>query len=334
MEHRGKGGPDKKLNPDAIKGTLTHNRIRSVYLTICRAATPFPPDSRYNALPMPIRDVVAPLNASKTLSHVALLAIAMGVYALLPVAKEYSPYKEIGDSPSQLHAALSVILGWLLVFRTNAAYARWWEARTLWGSLINAIRNLSLKLSVLSAPSPPEARFLMVALSEFPRSLKSHLRNESYGHEELITEICPAHGPLAIANRLYSWVNARKEDGRIDGDELRVIDVELAKLMDVCGACERIARTPIVRSYRTFTRQCIALFLLTLPWGIVQDFKWWTIPLTMVTAYFMFGMEIVAEHVEEPFGFDEDDLDLDGMCMTIETSVREIFGRRHESEAS
>jgi putative membrane protein len=48
----------------------------------------------------------------------------------------------------------------------------------------------------------------------------------------------------------------------------------------------------------------------------------------------MFGMEIVAEHVEEPFGFDEDDLDLDGMCMTIETSVKEIFGRRHESEAS
>lgn len=283
---------------------------------------------------MPIRDVIAPLKTSKTLHQVAMLALAMGVYALLPTAKEYSRYKDFGDSPSQLHAALSVILGWLLVFRTNTAYARWWEARTLWGSLINALRNLALKLSVLAAPSPAEARFLTVALSEFPRSLKSHLRDESYAHADLITQACPAHGPLAIANRLYGWVNQRLEDGRIDGDELRIIDRELAKLMDVCGACERIARTPTVRSYRTFTRQCITFFLLTFPWAIVQDFKWWTVPMTMVVSYFMFGMEIVAEHVEEPFGVDDDDLDLDGMCNTIETSVTDVFAARAHGDAS
>lgn len=283
---------------------------------------------------MPLRDVIAPLNSSKTLNQIAVLALAMGAYAILPVAKEYSPYKEIGDSPSQLHAALSLTLGWLLVFRTNAAYSRWWEARTLWGSLINASRNLSLKLNVLASPSFSEAVFLKTAIAEFPRSLMSHLRNETYSHQDLITESCPSHAPLAIANRLYVWVNQRKVDGRIDGDELRVIDVELSKLMDICGACERIARTPIVRSYRTFTRQCIAFFLLTLPWGIAEDFKWWTIPLTMVTSYFMFGMEIVAEHVEEPFGFDEDDLDLEGMCKTIKSSVEEVFGPRGVAEPS
>ena len=65
-------------------------------------------------------------------------------YALLPLLKEYSSYKDIGDTPSDLHAALSLVLGWLLVFRTNAAYARWWEARTLWGSLINCSRNLAI----------------------------------------------------------------------------------------------------------------------------------------------------------------------------------------------
>jgi putative membrane protein len=274
---------------------------------------------------MPFRDLIAPLNTSKTLNHIALLAVAMGVYATLPVAKEYSSYKEYGDSPSELHAALSLTLGWLLVFRTNAAYARWWEARTLWGCLINATRNLSMKLSTLASPTQTDARFLAMALVEFPQALKCHLRNETYDHRELITEHCPSHTPLAIANRVYAWVHRRKEEGRIDGDDLRVIDVELAKLMDVCGACERIARTPIVRSYRIFTRQCIMFFLFTLPWGIAEDFKWWTIPLTMVISYFMIGMEIVAEHVEEPFGFDEDDLDLDGMCKTIEASVKELF---------
>jgi putative membrane protein len=52
---------------------------------------------------------------------------------------------------------------------------------------------------------------------------------------------------------------------------------------------------------------------------------WWTFPLTIVISYFMVGMEIVAEHVEEPFGFDEDDLDLEGMSKTIANSVEEIF---------
>jgi putative membrane protein len=109
---------------------------------------------------------------------------------------------------------------------------------------------------------------------------------------------------------------------------MRVIDYELAELMDICGACERIARTPVIRSYRIFARQCIALFLLTLPWGLVNEFKWITVPLTIILSYFMIGMEVVAEHVEEPFGLDEDDLDLEGMCVTIEKSVQYVFADR------
>ncbi len=116
-----------------------------------------------------------------------------------------------------------------------------------------------------------------------------------------------------------------KASGAIDGDELRVIDAEALRLMDICGACERIQKTRIIRSYRVFARQVVLLFLLTLPWGIVEDFGWWTIPLTAMTAYFMLGLEVVAEHVEEPFGYDDDDLDLEGMCRTIDHSVNEIF---------
>ena len=98
--------------------------------------------------------------------------------------------------------------------------------------------------------------------------------------------------------------------------------------MDICGGCERIHRTRIVGSYRTFARQCVLLFLLTLPWGIAHDFGWWTIPITIMSSYFMLGLEIVAEHVEEPFGLDEDDLDLDGMSIKIRQSIEEIFSQR------
>jgi ion channel-forming bestrophin family protein len=256
-------------------------------------------------LGMLVREVIAPLTSSKTLLSISSLALAMGLYAVLPVIKELSVYRTVGDAPSDLHAALSLVLGWLLVFRTNAAYARWWEARSLWGVLVNASRNLAIKLKTLSRPDAAETHYLALQLSAFPRALMQHLRKAPFEHQGVLVAASP-HPPLAIVEQVYAWVSQRKAEGRIDGDELRVIDSDLAKLLDVCGGCEKISRTPIVRSYRTFARQCIFLFLFTLPWGLVEDFQWWTIPLTIVISYFMIGMEIVAEHVEEPFGYDED----------------------------
>ncbi len=276
-----------------------------------------------------LRDVLAPLAFSKTLLEVSWMALLVGLYSCLPVwKKEASSFSNVGDIPSQIHGAMSLTLGLLLVFRTNSAYARWWEARTLWGSLVNACRNLAIKLTSFCKLTSSDTEFLQTQMREFPLALMRHLRmgpvvplgSRADGGSSNID-----HVPAMIAKSIYSWVADKKRAGQIDGDEMRVIDVELAKFMEVCGACERIARTPIVRSYRIFSRQCILLFLLTLPWGIIADFGWWTIPLTTITAYFMIGMEVVAEHVEEPFGTDEDDLDLEGICHTIELSSKELF---------
>lgn len=280
------------------------------------------------------RDVFAPLAFSKTLLHVSSIALLVGLYSLLPVWKEASPLKDFGDIPSQIHAAMSLTLGWLLVFRTNSAYARWWEARSLWGTLVNASRNLAIKLTCLAELTESDSKFLQSRISEFPSALMRHLRISPLADLDPRADGGSSnndHQPVVIAHQLYDWLARQKASGKIDGDELRVIDVELAKLLEVCGACERIARTPIVRSYRVFARQCILLFLVTLPWGIISDFGWWTIPLSVITAYFMIGMEVVAEHVEEPFGLDEDDLDLEGLCKTIATSANEIFARKSDS---
>jgi putative membrane protein len=274
---------------------------------------------------MPIQDTLLPLFRSRTLLSIGSIALAMGTYALLPVLKEYSDYKDIGDAPSDLHAALSLVLGWLLVFRTNSAYARWWEARTLWGSLINCSRNLSIKLQeFFPEMTDQQRRFLAGHLTEFPKALTCHLRKIEYSGPAF-QSAAPGHVPLAISQDIYRWIHGRLVDKPFDRDLLRILDCEASKLMDICGACERIAKTPMVGSYRIFARQCIFLFLFTLPWGLVQDFMWWTIPLTVVVSYFMVGMEIVAEHVEEPFGFDEDDLDLEGMSETIAKSVQDVF---------
>ncbi len=276
---------------------------------------------------MPYSEVIKPITSSKTLAYVFLLALLAGLYALIPVVVELQRPSS-NQIPSQFHAALSLVLGWLLVFRTNTAYNRWWEARTLWGALVNASRNLALKLTKLGSLSEADRDAAQQLIVAFPVALKCHLRDEN---ETLLpAEIKQLaggarHVPLSLARQLYAIVGAAKQGGALDGDELRVVDAELLRLMDICGACERILKTRIVRSYRVFARQCVLLFLGTLPWGVVHDFGWWAVPLTFISAYFMLGLETVAEHVEEPFGYDEDDLDLDSLCLTIQVTVDEAF---------
>jgi putative membrane protein len=280
---------------------------------------------------MPIRDSIVPLFHSRTLAYIGSLALCVGLYSCLPILLTSYLKSEFGKTPSQFHAALSLVLGLLLVFRTNSAYARWWEARTLWGSLVNSSRNLAIKLTCLTKLTEDDVCILQRPLAMFPIALKEHLRRPATPGQSSRSDGQSSdwdHVPAKLVQEIYLWVGSAKANGRIDGHELRVIDLELAKFLEICGGCERIARTPIVRSYRTFARQCILLFLLSLPWGISNDFGWWTIPLAIITTYFMLGMEIVAEHVEEPFGLDEDDLDLEGLCKTIELSVAEIFGNR------
>ncbi len=288
----------------------------------------------YIALPlqssMPFNDSIKPLLSSKTLGYVALLAILMGAYGYLPLLIERWLGVGLLDIPPEFYAALTLVLGWLLVFRTNTAYQRWWEARTLWGSLVNASRNLAIKLCML-ARLPAEERLRAQRLMiEFPDALRCHLRSElDVGLNDEVKSLAPGfqHVPQGIVAELYRALGGWKSLGLVDGDELRVIDQELHRYLDICGGCERIQRTPIVKSYRFFARQCVLLFLGTLPWGIAHELGIWTIPMTIITSYFMLGMEVVAEHVEEPFGYDEDDLDLETLCLTIQTSVNEVFSR-------
>ena len=78
-------------------------------------------------------------------------------------------------------------------------------------------------------------------------------------------------------------------------------------------------------SWRFFTWQCIALYLLVLPWGLVDDFAVWTIPVTTVAAYIVIAGEAVAHFIEVPFGTGEDHLDLESICHGIDRSVSETL---------
>jgi putative membrane protein len=264
-------------------------------------------------------------------ARVAIYALLIAAYATIPaVFKSQNRLHMLADVPADIHAALTLVLGWLLVFRTNTSYSRWWEARTLWGGLVNTIRNLSVKLVDLIDAPTGDLKKVRRILSAFAWTLKDHLRDgASLEDSELFENVhaAPQHVPTFLVSRIYRLLRNWKKSDIIDGQQLIVIDEDLRKLLEIVGGCERIRNTRLAKSYRTFARQCVLFYLVSLPWGIVHEFSWWTVPLTAMISYFMIGLEIAAEHTEEPFGFDDDDLDLDALCRVIDSSIDEVFAR-------
>jgi ion channel-forming bestrophin family protein len=232
----------------------------------------------------------------------------------------------VPDWGSAAEVINTVILSLLMSFRNRAAYDRWWEARALWGQLTNDSRNLASKWSAF-LPGEVLARSRAAEyLVGFSEALKRHLRSEAFrlrdlpGFEHEAAD--PAHVPLYLAGRLYAEVAEWKRAGQVDAAVLWVLDPHLRGLLDVCGACERIRFTPLSPSYKTLLRAGLIVNLLAAPWLILRDVGFWGVPAFELVCFFLLGVELIDSVVEEPFGRERDDLDLDRYCRTISDSVR------------
>ena len=262
------------------------------------------------------------------LLRVWMWALLVGAYGCLSLLKTYPPFVSVPEIPAALDAALSFAMALIIAFRVNRSYERWWEARTLWGGLVNVSRNLAIKIRELHRPEAKDLQSVRDVIVAFCFGLKDHLRDDVDltklpGFEN--EKATPGHVPSYIVRRLYSLFSHWKQDDKLSDEQLWVLDSEARMLLDVCGGCERIKMTLMSVSWRFFTWQCIALYLLVLPWGLVDDFGVWTIPITIVVAYVVIAGEVVAQYVEEPFGVHEDHLDLERITQLIDRSVSEVL---------
>jgi putative membrane protein len=219
----------------------------------------------------------------------------------------------------------TLILSLLLSFRNRSAYDRWWSARGLWGQLTNDTRHLAAKCAAF-LPADILARSRVgETLAGFAEALKGHLRDEPPRVRELPgfrdDEADPAHVPLYLAGRLFATVAGWKRDGHIDQAVLLVLDPHLRGLLDVCGGCEKVKTTPLSPSYAGLLRAGLVLNVLVAPWLTVPELGWWGVPVIVMVCFFLFGVELIDSVVEEPFGWERDDLDLDRYCRTIREGV-------------
>lgn len=207
----------------------------------------------------------------------------------------------------------SLLFGWFMHFRARASYERWYEARGLWGTLVNESRNLALKSARLAAADQVGVSQVRELLARFAAELRTYLARPS-------SDPGPHH-PLGTAAEVYDHLVRWKAGGVIDGFGFLSLDEHAKKLMDVSGACERIRGTPLAASYVSLMRKGLALYLLSLPWLVADDLGWWTILLVLPVGYVLVALELIATDIENPFDGGADDLPLDKVVATIQRTV-------------
>ena len=223
-----------------------------------------------------------------------------------------------------VHQTIGFVFSLLLAFRINSAYDRWWEGRKIWGSLVNSSRNLAIKLKHLI--SAKDAEFFNFAIPFYAWSLKNHLRDEYVPYEQVIIPIDSSkHVPNQVASAIIKNIYRLNKEGQINPEQLVSITAEITSFTDICGGCERIRKTPIPFSYSVFIKKFIFTYIMTLPFTWAFDLKYFIMPIIGFILFVFASIELIAEEIEDPFGYDANDLPLNNICENIEKHVGEIF---------
>lgn len=247
------------------------------------------------------------------------ITLALALFALL--LKYGFNVKELPSISPLAHTLMGVVLGLLLVFRTNSSYDRYWEGRRLWGGLVNASRNLVRG----AAAHCGKADDLAALVAAYVLAVKHTLR----GEKDLgaLKDLVPANvldeasaagnPPTILAFYLSSWIAKHAPPDHRNGNIIRLLEMHLSTMVDCQGGCERILKTPIPFVYAVHLRHLMFAYLVTLPLVLVPIMGLLSAAAVAVVTFSLLGIEEAGIEIEDPFGEDPNDLPLDDICAVI-----------------
>jgi putative membrane protein len=217
----------------------------------------------------------------------------------------------------------------------------------LWGGIVNETRNLA-RLATVHLEATPERRNDVVLSAVAFAYASMHILRQSPRTTDPVELLGPLgkalspeefdvlanaeHLPLAIATRITSQLRNARDQGLLSDIVLTSLDQNVQLLMDYIGACERIHKTPIPYAYMVHVRRALIMYCGSLPFALVKDFGWTTVPVVVLLAYVFLGIEEIGVEIEDPFGEDDNDLPLERICGTIERNLLKLISLPAPSE--
>jgi ion channel-forming bestrophin family protein len=240
------------------------------------------------------------------------------------------------------------VIGVILGFRNNSAYARWWEGRTLWGAVVNNSRSAARQIltSMQAEPASQPAlqqmqRRLIYHQIAYAHALRQHLRGL-----EPWAEIAPflpeaelnalkgqRNVPLALQLQMAAMLNECLQRGWTDAIRWQAMDASLNDLLDAQGGTERIKNTPLPKQYDYFPQLFVQIFCVLLPLGLVTNMGWVT-PLGSTLVGFIFlTLDQIGRDLEDPFDNTVYDVPMTSITKGIEATLRQMLGETNLPDA-
>lgn len=241
--------------------------------------------------------------------------------------------------PLSVPMILGTVISLLLGFRSSQAYDRWWEARTIWGAIVNDSRTLGRQISTMVSDNYGPAEYDDFKANWIRRqmawchSLTGHLRNRDgtrglkrfLKKEELQFLSDYDNIPAAILLLHARDLRLAYEQGWINQYQQMEIDKTLTRLCDSMGACERIKNTVFPATYSLYIHIALIFFIMLLPFGLIEFFAYMEVPLVIAIAALFLLIEKMAIHLQDPFENRPTDTPMDTISNTIERDLKQVI---------
>ena len=242
--------------------------------------------------------------------------------------------------PLQLPTILGSSIALLLAFKTSQSYDRWWEARKIWGAIVNDSRTLVLQVRTFVAdeyarPATVDSPLRTTAyrqiawcycLGQTLRGLDPMAGLGAHLSEQDLAYLRPhTNKPLALLALHTDQLKELWQQQALNAYQQVQLDATLVRLCDSMGQAERIKTTVFPVSYRLLVYVFIYLFLMTLSLGLVKTIGLWEIPVLLTTASSFFLLERTARYLQDPFSNKPTDTPVTAIARTVEINLKQLL---------
>lgn len=243
--------------------------------------------------------------------------------------------------PPYIPTLLGTSISILLSFKMNQSYDRWWEARKIWGSIVNDSRIFVIQLESLTHGHNKEQIKTIAyrqiafcyALGEVLRGLNPAETVSKFVEGKDIQEVLVQRNvPLALLNLNARDIKKMYEHKQMDAYHHVQLDNTIGRLVDAMGRAERIKSTVFPASYRIFLHYAVYVFVITLSLALNTIATVFEIPLLVAISSVFFLVDKSANKIQDPFGNNPSDTAMTSIARNIEINIRQLLGEKEVPE--
>jgi putative membrane protein len=224
------------------------------------------------------------------------------------------------------------VIALLFYFRLGNSYYRWYDGLKSMTYLRANAESFSMKVRSTLNGNTEQEKYLLAMMINFYRSVRDKVRGIQ-DPERLIPQGNLPRNELRMLDDMPSGLNALIEErinklykeGKISRVEFLDLSRNITKNSEYLAVCESLKDTPPPKTYIIHLRGFVLFYAGIIPFGFIHELGVWMMLFLAVFFYFYTGMEIISEEVEDPFGFDQNDLPVNELTKMTERRITQII---------